>query len=238
MVSKLENITAIPDVKKPGIAVHLNEMEADLLVNGYVSNLGARQDQTPISGFELNEFFILVKNAIRSRQRSEGISDDKTLLFLEEDPPEKLDTEAITFYLQSRLPGSFSQGAAGNGKVKEVRGHVRATREHPQHPSEKLITMGRFYDNWIVFNIYTKTNKQARERLLWFEKVMDGFNWYFRAHGYVVVEENVGARDRVKISDNLTLTKYPITYYVRTDDNYFISTQELKEIIIDVEMAN
>jgi hypothetical protein len=96
--------------------------------------------------------------------------------------------------------------------------------------------MGRFYDNWIVFNIYAKTNKQARERLLWFEKVMDSFNWYFRIHGYRVVEDGVGSRERSKISEHTTVTKYPITYMVRTDDTYHVSTQELKEIVINVEV--
>jgi hypothetical protein len=238
MVQRSDNITAIPDIKKPGVSVYLSEAEASLLVDSYLSKFGSKDDRTSTSGYELNEFFVLVKDAIRTRQRSEGVPEDKTLLFVEEDPPEKIDTEAITFYLRSRLPGKADQGPQGPGGVREVRSHIRATREHPQHPSEKLVTMGRFYDNWIVFNVYAKTNKQARERLMWFEKVMDGFNWYFKAHGYLVIEDSVSSKERVKINDNTTVTKYPITYMVRTDDNYFISTQELKEIVINVEVTN
>jgi hypothetical protein len=236
MATKLDNITVIPDLKKPGVSVHVSEAEATQLVNNYVTVLGSRVDQTPISGTEINDFFPLVKNALISRQKSDGIPDDKQLLFIEEDPPEVLDTEAITFFLKSRISGRFDQGPVGIGNVKESNAHIRSVREHPQHPGEKLITMGRFYDNWIVFNIYAKTNKQARERLLWFEKVMDSFNWYFRIHGYRVIEDGVGSRERSKISEHTTVTKYPITYMVRTDDTYHVSTQELKEIVINVEV--
>jgi hypothetical protein len=238
MATKLDNITAVPDLKKPGITVHLSEVEASTLVESFINTMGSPNDRTPISGTEINDFFPLVRNTLISRQKSDGVEEDKFLLFIEEDPPEDLDTEAITFFLKHRIPGRFDQGPAGVGNVKEVRAHIRSLRDHPQHPSEKLITMGRFYDNWIVFNIYAKTNKQARERLLWFEKVMDSFDWYFRIHGYRVIEETVGSKERSKISEHLTLTKYPITYMVRTDDTYQISTQELKEIIINVEVIH
>jgi hypothetical protein len=235
MVSRIDNITAVPDIQKTGTVVRLEESEIDHIITAHLETLQGER-RFP-EGAELREFFELVQNAVISRQNSEGVPENKRLLFLAEDPPEALDTETITFFLSSRFPGKFDQGPAGQGKIKEVTAHVRAVREHPDHPSEKLITMGRFYDNWVTFTVYAKTDKVALARVLWFERVMDTYRWLFRLHGFNVVEEGVGSRDKVKL-DESTITIYPISYMVRTDDTFHYGTQELREILLTMNVSS
>ena len=232
MTNKLNNITRIPDISRIGGRVYLGEAEFEQSFYTYLERENKNQavviEDEPT---DIKQFFTLVKEAVETRQDTEGVPADKRLLFLEEDPPETIDTEAITFFLRGRVPGRFDQGPAGIGKIKEVTAHVRAVREHPTHPSEKLVTMGRFYDNWVTFGIFAKTNKVALDRVIWFERVMDSFNWFFRLHGFRVIEKEVGNRERIEL-ETLTLTHYPITYMVRLDDVFHFSTQELKHLVV------
>jgi len=235
MTTKLDNITKIPSIESTGTRVRYNESQVELLVDRYLETLHTDK-RTPASGAELDDFFALVQKAIFSKQAYEGVPEEMRILVVEEDPPETIDTECITFFLKSRLPGAFGQGAPGKAQVRELSPHHRATIDHPEAPGQKLTTMGRFYDNWITFNIYARTNKVARERLLWFERTMDIYNWYFKLFGFVVVEIQTEDRER-PIIDELKTTKYPITYMVRTDDTFHFSSQELKDIILEVELS-
>jgi hypothetical protein len=218
---------------KPFVKVSFSEAEFRVMVNHYLEQLKTT-NESPVGG-DINDFFSLVKQAISAREDSEGVPADKRMFFVEEDPPRPLETPAITFYLKARVCGRFDQGSAGQGHIKEVVAHQRAIIEHPEHPSEKLVSMGKFYDNWVTFNVYAATNKVAMERLIWFESIMDSFSWYFRLHGFRVIEEGVGNRERVKV-DELTLTTYPLSYYVRSENVYHFGTQELKQLLVNVEV--
>jgi hypothetical protein len=234
MVSKIVNITVVPDIQKVGTVLRLEESSIDRIIGSHLETLS--ESRRFPEGAELREFFELVQMAVTSRQNSEGVPEDKRILFLGEDPPEALDTEAVTYFVRSRLPGKFDQGPAGQGRIKEATPHVRAIREHPDHPSEKLITMGRFYDNWITFTVYAKTDKVALARVLWFERLMDTYNWLYRLHGFRVIEEEVGSREKIKL-DESTITVYPMQYMVRTDDTFHYGTQELREILLNVNVS-
>jgi len=236
MVSRIDNITSVPDIEDPEVKVRYSETECNRILRVYLETIQAQKQFS--NGSELNDFFDLVHNAIISRQDSEGVLKSKRILFLEEDPPSEseIDTEAITFILRSRVPGRFDQGPAGTGRIKEVTGHQRSIIEHPEHPGEKLVTMGRFYDNWITFNVYARTAKVARHRLLWFERLMDAFTWYYRLHGFRVIEEGCGDKESINLGE-LEITKYPISYMVRTDDTFHISTQELKSVVFNIGVS-
>lgn len=234
MVSKIDNI------KIPNLGVGYNEEEAQRAIQNYINDLdGLKSSPNPS---DLLDFFPLVQNAVKTREEEDWLdhlvpdSQKKRLLLLEDDPPEAIDTESITWSLKARVPGRFDQGPAGQGRIKEVTGHVRSIVSHPEHPSEKLVSMGKFYGNWIQFNIYARDKRQALKRLLWFERVMDSFHWYFRLYGFRVIEEGVGDRAEVTVED-LKLIKYPITYFIRSDDTYHITTQELKRVLVTTNVS-
>lgn len=236
MVSRIDNITSVPDIEDPRVKIRYSETEYNRLVRSYLETL--QSEPSSPSSSELNDFFDLVHDAVISRQNSDGVPQTKRILFLEEDPPgeSEIDTEAITFILRARQPGRFDQGPAGTGRIKEVSGHQRSIIDHPEHPGEKLVTMGRFYDNWITFHIYARTAKVARNRLLWFERMMDAFTWYYRVNGFRVIEEGCGDRESVNVGE-LELVRYPISYFVRTDDTFHISTQELRSVVFNIGVS-
>ena len=187
-MSSLDNITnslLIKDTRR--LTKEETESQIELYLNHITSNQNPPAEKQSLIGF-----FSLVQNAIRTREEEEGVPKDKRLLVLASDPPEQIDTEAITFYLKSRSPGQWNRGSAGQARIKEVIAHVRDIRHHPEHLGEKLVTMGKVYDNQIGFCIYAKDDKTALRRVLWLESVMESFRWYFRVHGSRQVSENGG----------------------------------------------
>lgn len=227
MVSRADNTSLPPDLESVDSAQVLKWYQARFARQN-------REVEKYPRGRDLNEFFPLVHKVLLSREKTENVKEGKEVLFVEEDPPEELDTETITFRIQSRSPGQFSQGPAGSATHKEVRHHIRNIVDHPEHASEKLVTMGKFYDNHIRFNVYARTNKRARERLLWFTSTMDSYLWFFALNSFKVIEKGVGDRERPEI-EGLTVTRYPVSYYVRSEDVRHLGTQEIKRILFTLE---
>lgn len=232
MVSKIDNTTNLPDIPIRG----MTESEVNSAVDEYLRHLsdaGAK----PIPGANIIKFLELVQNVVESRQNSESIAEDKRLMVLYNDPPDEkeVDTEAITFYLDDRLGGQFGRGPVGTKTTREVKHHTRSIQQHPEHPSEKLVTMGRSFDNYIIFNIYARTDIQALRRVLWFENVMDSFSWYFKVNRILALQERAWRVGRKDIGD-LSLAKYSMRYYVKTEDAYQFGSQELKRITLNMNI--
>lgn len=240
MTSKTDNITNIPDItgkKTTGNLTIKTEDEINNSINRYLREITNSGTNPPV-GADLPKFLELVQNAVWSRQETEHISQNKRLLVLGEDPPKEkvIDSEAITFNLETRDPGKFSQGPALSPGAKEVTPHLRSVQQHPEHIGEKLITMGRFFDNVISFNIYAGTDIQALRRLLWFENVMAGFRWYFRLYRVNTIQLGAKRIGKVVLGE-LSLVKYKVSFLVRTEDTYQIGQQELKRVALQVDMA-
>jgi hypothetical protein len=236
MALKTDNIPSLPDPQIPKTTVRMSETEFTTRVTSYIQSM--RNDGRFPASADIDGFFELVHNAVISRQEADGLAQQHRRLFLPDDPPSEneVDHIAITYMLKSRTPGQFDQGPAGRGRIKEVTGHQRYVTDHPDYPGEKLVTMGKFYSNWVTFCIYARKTSVALDNVLWFERLMDGFRWYFKMFGYEVIEEGVGPKDTVKVGD-LELTKYEMSYFVRTCDTYHINTQELRSLVVDVGVS-
>ena len=234
MGTKTANIIKIPSL---GQESRLSEEEVNAHVARYIANLREAGKNEPPHNNILG-FFELVQNAIKSREIEDEVPEDKRLLVLAHDPPEEIDTEAVTFFLQRRLPGSFGRGTIGESKTRELIAHKRSEVQHPEHIGEKLITMGRRFDNTIKFHIYARDDLIALKRVLWLENVIDSFRWYFRIHGiYNVLEIDVGDKERVTIGE-LVVTRYPMSYFVMTEDIYQFGSQELKSVELNIDLIN
>lgn len=230
MVSHLDNMN---------LPIDLSNITDDSIIQSHLRRfIETNRDSVryPIGG-DINEFFPLVHKALYSNQLANDVPIEKMVRFVEDDPPAELDTETITFYIQARNPGQYGQGPAGTQSHREVRHHIRNIKDHPDYPGEKIITLGKFYDNYIRFIVHARDNKTARQRLLWFTQTMDYYLWYFRMKGYLVIELGVGDRERIEI-DGLEVTIYPVTYFVQSEDLRHISTQELKQVILSLEITS
>ena len=68
-MTRLDNITKIPDVQIPKVSVRYSESEFEILVGRYLDAL-PKEKATPPQFQDLDDFFELVQNAIVSRQNS------------------------------------------------------------------------------------------------------------------------------------------------------------------------
>lgn len=226
MESKTVNI---PNIQTPDVS----DVNVRLSIESYINNLRVADVNVPQNA-TLLDFFELLQKAIRSKEASEGIPEQKRILALAKDPPEEIDTEAITFYLKSRMPGSISQGPATNAKVREVVSHVRSITDHPEHPGEKLVTMGRISDNIVGVNVYAQDDFIALKRVLWIENLIEGYRWYFRVHRVPqIIQLGVGEKEQITVG-GLLLTKYPMSYFVRTEDITQFGSQELISVELNI----
>jgi len=236
MTSKTDNITRIPDIRANP---RMSEAQITSMIENYISEVVNSAKSPPHAG-DLEHFFELVQNSVWSRQAEERIPDDRRLLVLADDPPEEkeVDTEAITFYMDTRKSGAFGRTSAtgGSNVVREAVHHVRSVQQHPEHLSEKLVTMGRYFDNTVIFNTYARSDIQALRRLKWFEDVMDSFRWYFNLHRIKTVELEAHRVGKV-IVGQLPLAKYSVSYFVRTEDTYQFGSQELKRVVLNLDVS-
>jgi len=225
MESKTVSIAEIPDIGSS--TQRLAEPEVARRIERYLSNLKKAEVQEPEHN-DLLGFFGLLQNAIRSREISQKVPEGKGLLILAQDPPEEINTEAVTFFLGARNAGQYGRGSMGTNGVKEVVPHLRSIQNHPEHAGEKLVTMGRLFDNVVRLRVYARDDLTALRRVFWLENVIDSFRWYFRVHGIrQVLEMGVGEKEQVTIGE-LLLTRYPMSYFVQTEDIYQFGSQELK----------
>lgn len=232
MACKIDNITEIPDINVPG----MTEEQVKFALDSYIKNVTSSGEK-PIIGADIIKFFELVQDAVWSRQNTENIPEAKRLLVIGDDPPDEkeVDTEAITFYLDERMTGQYGRGPVGTKTTREVVPHLRSVQQHPEHPSEKLVTMARSFDNYVVFNIYARTDFRALQRVLWFENVMDSFRWYFSVNRLNVLfleTKRIGTIEHGELS----LSKYSMRFFVKSEDAYQFGSQELKRIALNVNI--
>ena len=225
-MSKLDDITYD---EKPSLT-RLNSIEASksAIIKDH-TNLANRGFGT--SGYEFPKFFELVSNALQLVQDSEGIQQDKRLLFVEDNPPETINTRAITYFLKSRVPGRWDRGPAGIGATKAVRPVLKNISPHPDMPGEEIQTYVQPYDNWVTFHVWARSANVAMDTMIWFESVMAQTLPYFADHGFKIVQEGVGDREILQI-ETLKLIRYPMSYFVRHEKLFNVSTQTLKSIAI------
>lgn len=186
----------------------------------------------------LNEFYSLVKTAIdnfESRANVAGIINK--LIFTEEEPDVRSQTETIVFSLQKREPGAFSQGAPLEGKVKNMRPLLREEKDDPDNAGYRLATIGYFHDNIVRFTCWARTNKVANARALWFEGMMEEYSWWFKTQGVDRVLFMGREKDQVLFHDQNKWYGRPLDYFVRTETLRVYSEKTLEEILINVGIS-
>ena len=238
-MTKISNITNIPDFNIPNTTVKKSEMDISLLVSDFIKTQKQQiqREYKETEQLDIFDFLTLVRKSVESRQDTERVKDENKILFLEDDPNTKeIDTEAVTFLFDYRLPGQFSQGPLGKAKVRELSAHVRAVNEHPDNPGEKILTYGKFRETRIKFYAYARTDKVALQRAFWFTDLMDSYSWVFGLYGFRAIEEGIFKKEEVVLKD-LPLVRYPIYYLIRHEDIYHTNEQELREVLLNVNVS-
>jgi hypothetical protein len=203
------------------------------------------RSKTPGDSKDVYEFCDLVRQAIENRQSLEKTTEEAKIILTSETADIEQVLEAITFSLERRQPGKFSEGAPFEGDVVNLKPIIREVAKDPDNPGYRKVVLGYWYDNLVRFTCWARTNKEANQRALWFEQLMQDYTWFYRLSGVSRVFFWDRGSDVEKATDTTsslqsTTNKYygrPIVYYVRTEKITALSEKELEQLIISVSLA-
>lgn len=219
----------------------LTEADVRVLVRSIFENSLVDPDAKRIPGKSktlgdaksLNEFYELVGQAIDNYEKRAGVSAEKKVIYTEEEPDTSSRTETVTFSLMSREPGSFSQGAPLEGKVRNLRPMFREEGDDPENPGYRYMVLGYWYDNVVRLTCWARTNKTANARAEWLEGLMEEYSWWYKAQG---VDRVIFLGRHADIVVNVDGNKWygrPIDYFVRTEQLRVFKEKTIEQIVID-----
>src|SRR3990167_7231699 len=214
-----------------------------VIVPQYTTLLQTVTDKTrtrsPYPAKNLNEFYLLVYNAIKSHEQRTEIIDEAKVHFTEEDIDYPKDKNIIvSFSLVQRLPGSFSSGPPFQGDVANWRPQLREEINDPNNPGYKRAIFGYWHDNEVKFTVWARTNKVANGKALWFENIMQEYSWYFMSQGVARLLFLKRSADMVIEINSAKLYGRPMHYFVRTETLTSISQKTIEQITIGSQVEN
>ena len=186
----------------------------------------------------LNEFYTLVSKAIDHYERRSNVSDDKKVVFTEEEPDTASKSETITFSVVSRRPCAFGQGAPLEAKHRNLRPMFREEGEDLTNPGYRSLVVGYWHDNVIRFTCWARSNKVANNRALWFESFMEEYSWWFKLQGLDRVIFLERHADIVTEVSNNKWYGRPLDYFVRTETLKVFQEKTIENIFIDLVVDN
>jgi hypothetical protein len=198
------------------------------------------KSRTPGNAKSILEFYTLVQRAIENREAATRKTEDAKVRLCFEKSDVASEFESITIELERREPGRYSEGAPFQGDVKNLRPILREIIADPDNPGYRKAVMGYWHDNLVRFTCWARTNKQADERALEFEGLMEDYTWFFRSSGVSrVLFWGRGPQEVFDTGDNAGSTggKFygrSLLYYVKTETIRSTSEKELERIIINL----
>lgn len=218
-----------------------------ILESGQKRGFDQPRSRTPGTAKDVYEFCDLVREAVEHKSQMENVTDDARVILTQEFSDVDQQLEAITFNLERRQPGQFSEGPPFGGDVKNLRPIIREVMQDPDNPGYRKVIMGYWYDNLVRFTCWARTNKQANKRALWFEELMEDYTWFYRVRGVSRVLFWDRGSDVEKLVDAAgpsesgasTTNKYygrPLFYFVRTEKIRTYSEKELEQLLINVSV--
>jgi len=197
-----------------------------------VPNRGPQRATTFGNTKSLLEFYDLVRQAIDDYETRAGTPQENRVIFTEEEPDVKSQTESIVFSLMDRVPGQFAQGAPMSRNHSNYRPMVREEYTDTENPGYKCVANGYYYDNIVRFTAWARTNKTANARAMWFEDMMEEYSWWYKLQGVDRVLFWGRNNDLVTtVNDNKWYGR-PIDYFVRTEKIRTFRQKTLEEILI------
>jgi len=225
-MQRIDEIT-YDDEKSLTTRLTKEELDTNTLIEKHIETVNK---EFSLESYPFSYFFKLIDKAISLKQDSEGIDEDKRLLFTEDIPPETIKTRTVTYFLKSRVPGRLDRGPAGIGGIKAVRPLLKSVGPHPTVPGEELQTYVLPYDSWVTFYVYARESHVAMDTALWFEDLMHFSLPLFGTHGFKVVQEGIGDREVLASHETLKLIRYPMSFFVRHEKLFNVSSQTIKQI--------
>jgi hypothetical protein len=188
--------------------------------------------KTPGPAKDIVETTELIRQAILHYEERTHVTADAVVAVTYNKPDVDADVETISMEFVDRQPGMFSQGRPWQGKIKNRRPRVREMVDDPDNPGYKRVVLGYFYDNMLKLTCWARTNKQANQRAMWLENVMEEYTYYFITAGVNrILYEGWRGNETIRVGNN-TYYGRPIEYFVRTEKLRNVSQKKLEQLYV------
>ncbi len=216
------------------MTVLTQELEFVRIMLGEIQRAPSNRLRSPYPAVDIDGFYSLVEEAMRTYQLAEGRAEERLIVFSEEYPPQNYDGEMVTVRLIDRGPAVMSK-TAPQGSPRELKPTVREVYDDPVLPRYQIWELGWMRDNIIEFCIWSQTNKEANKIALWFEDFMNNNMWFFRSRG--VNQLYFNGRDNDFVILDKRLVGRPLTYFVRTEKITQLREKVLEEMVVNLTVT-
>jgi len=201
-----------------------------------IINITVQPEASPMPAKNIVEAMELIKDAIEHRIEQEGTTADADLNVLWESPDKIAQLEAVTIKLTDRKPGSFektsAQSALSSRNTRTLAPILREEVEDSHNPGYKFAVLGYFFDNKVRLTCWARTVKQANERAIWLEDLLDEYRWYFSLSGLNrVIYLGRGSDALIDVDGNRVYGR-PIDLFVRTERTRAVRQKTLEQILV------
>ena len=186
---------------------------------------------------DIEGFYSLVEESVRHSESVGGTSEESKVDFTRDYSLSEFTNEIMTYKLLKREPGDFSQGPPFGGTVKNYKPKLREEIEDPDNPTYKKLIFGYWHDNLVEFTCFARTNKEADDRALWIENLMNNYLWFFRYSGVNRVLYFGRGTETSEKFDGYTIHGRSIKYFVRTEDIVTVSEKEIEQIALNYSIT-
>lgn len=181
--------------------------------------------------FDLPKFFETTKEIIDHVRTKEK---RPSLPLVQEYPPvdmSTLGTSVVTFRVVERCPAKMSQDG-----TKFVHKRFRSYNEF--HREDEILVMARPLDHEIELCVWSTSNKEANENVLWLERTMIDHEFALLARGATNFEFLKRLSDGYMNTDNNKLFYRPMRFFLRYNEFQLKAVAAIKDISLELKLVD
>ena len=222
------------------------EVTHDLSLD-YLENLITTEDiaslYTGISynpaNLSLDQFLSVLRELMETDQEDKVhkviLIDDYTKENIFQDPrnPKNEILGVVTCSVRSQKPGAFHQTnhPSRSGGTREIRPSLRAiVKNDVNDKSTWSYCFGQRFDNEICFTIHARSNKEANDIVIWFQKLLAVHKKFFALKGIIRYDFIEREADNVVKEGDSVIYIRPLCYYLTTEETFVTTEYVLQKI--------
>lgn len=179
----------------------------------------------------------IIRKAIEDYESRGNTVNNTRINFSYNEPNKVLELDAITVEPTLTLPGMFAKGrpTKSESTTRELKKHLREIVDDPDNNGYKLLVFGQYFDNFVDFTCWSATNKEALDRAIWFENIMEEYLWLFTMSGvHSIIYQGRKNRKVKSVGDDNLIYGYPVEFFIRTEKITRISEKTLEKMVINL----
>ncbi len=182
-----------------------------------ITNGTSTRGQSPGNVKNIWETIDLIGDSIEDYQNRTHDNNSRKVHISYEDPDTLAEFDTITLSLERRKPGQFGKGKMFDpSATTNVKPFLVEELDDPDNPGYMKAVLCYFHDNIIRITPWCLNNKEALQRMLWIEEIMQEYSWYFSTSGVSRLYYYGHGAPLQKVVNNNRIYGRPIEYYVQT----------------------